>query len=83
VAEGLLHLVFSPSGLSGLPSRVGAGDCVVMMLGSSALIEKSEWPCGVRVFTLKDSAVGLSGPDRIDYREFVGLTLSYSRILSW
>ena len=83
MAEGLLHLVFSPSELSGLASRVGAGDSVVLMSGSSALIEASEWPCGVRVFTLKDSAVGLSGPDRIDYREFVGLTLNYSRILSW
>lgn len=82
MAEGLLHLVFSPSGLSVLPSRVGAGDCVVL-LGGSRLMDVPGWPSGVQVVTLTDSTVALSGPGYIDHREFVALTLSYSRIVSW
>lgn len=83
VAEGVLHLIFSPSEHPDLPSRVGAGDCVVLMLGCSNALSGWDWPSDVRVFALAESPESLSSEDAIGYRELVALTLSFSRIVSW
>lgn len=81
--EPLLHLVFSPPGLSGLLSRVGAGDCVVLMPGSTEVLPELDWPSGVKVFSLASRGQCLQIGFSIDYRGLVALTAEYSRVLSW
>lgn len=81
--EGLLHLVFSPKGLSALPPRLGPGDRVVLMLGLAAAGYSVRWPSDVRVFVLSSEEAVILGVEVIDYRDLVALTVGCSQILSW
>lgn len=84
MSDPLLHLAFSLSGLLGLPGRVGAGDCVVVMPGAHASGLELNWPCGVRVFSfLPTGESPFMGERIIDCRELVALTIASRRVLSW
>jgi hypothetical protein len=70
-------------GLAALSSRVGLGDCVVLMSEAADTPKGLVWPFGVRVFVLASDEVSVSAGDVIGYRELVALTAARSSILSW
>jgi hypothetical protein len=83
VPEGLLHLVFSSSGLASLWPRIGDADCVVLMSQDIDAITHLPWPCGVRVCVLAPGDGFFCGAELIGYRELVALTSDRSLIVSW
>lgn len=83
----LVHLAFTPDGLSGLLSRLCPGgeskDLVVLMPGSIDPSGEPIWPIGLRVFLLSPLGKNLHGAVTIDYPELVALTTSSARVISW